>query len=107
MVQCSTIHITPEEGFSYASVELSCDAAPDVPTDQLVEHIAAIFQPKGQCTLHTLIVCSYPDVPTDQSAEHIAAIFQPEGHRTPDTLLVPSYPRHVLCFLTTRNPQMA
>lgn len=22
--QCSTIHITPEDGFSYASVEVSC-----------------------------------------------------------------------------------
>lgn len=43
----STIHITPEDGFSYASFEL-CGYAPDaVAASELVTRVAAIFEPKS------------------------------------------------------------
>lgn len=46
-VQCSTIHITPEDGFSYASFEVSCTALHDVETARLVRQVAEIFEPAG------------------------------------------------------------
>lgn len=49
-VQCSTIHITPEDGFSYASFEVSCTALHDVETARLVRQVAEIFEPAGAFT---------------------------------------------------------
>lgn len=46
-LQCSTIHITPEDGFSYASFEVSCTALHDVETARLVRQVAEIFEPAG------------------------------------------------------------
>ena len=45
--QCSTIHITPEEGFSYASFEVSCVGDRRIETARLLRQVAAIFEPAG------------------------------------------------------------
>lgn len=52
--QCSTIHVTPEDGYSYASVEVTCDTAPEVPTDELVQTIARIFEPEEMAVVMTV-----------------------------------------------------
>ena len=55
-MQCSTIHITPEEGFSYASLEVSCTALHDVETARLVRKVAEIFEPAGAPPSSVLIL---------------------------------------------------
>ena len=41
----STIHITPEAGFSYASFEISCFAAGSVDVQHLVARLSELFLP--------------------------------------------------------------
>lgn len=43
--QASTIHITPETGFSYASVEVFCQNNDEIDTGSMVARIADIFRP--------------------------------------------------------------
>ena len=41
----STVHITPEAGFSYASFEISCFEAGSVNVQEIVTKLATIFRP--------------------------------------------------------------
>jgi len=45
----STIHITPEEGFSYASVEVSCMDGNEFHISDMVKRSLAVFKPSKAC----------------------------------------------------------
>ena len=90
----STIHITPEAGFSYASFEISCFADGSVEVEHLVARLSELFLPgehlacamvAGLCLLSFCFVCLVsmqepwcsPSVGTLDAKHGLGAIEQP------------------------------
>ncbi len=73
----STIHITPEAGFSYASFEISCFAAGSVDVQHLVARLSELFIP-GEHLVCGVVCCAVPAVILLQlSGVHAKAVVLP------------------------------
>lgn len=96
-----TIHVTPEEGWSYASFEcnvpssathddMSSDTSSSFPTlHKLIQHVVDIFQP-GNISL-TLFVSNSPATNNQESpVEHAQSVFRkaltPKGYKRTDKI---------------------